>query len=59
MNENYFDFLAKQKEAKEKAQSDYNENYFDFLAKQKEAEEKAQSDYIDQLIEESCGFGEI
>ena len=37
-----------------------NENYFDFLAKQKEAEEKAQSDYIDQqLIEESCGFGEI
>ena len=36
-----------------------NENYFDFLAKQKEAEEKAQFDYIDQLIEESCGFGEI
>lgn len=36
-----------------------NENYFDFLAKQKEAEEKAQSDYIVQLIEESCGFGEI
>lgn len=34
-----------------------NENYFDFLEKQKE--EKAQSDYIDQLIEESCGFGEI
>ena len=36
-----------------------NENYFDFLTKQKETEEKVQSDYIDQLIEESCGFGEI
>ncbi len=34
-------------------------NYFDFLAKQKEQEEKDQSDYIDQLIEESSGFGEV
>ena len=34
-------------------------NYFDFLAKQKEIEEKVQSDYIDQLVEESSGFGEV
>ena len=34
-------------------------NYFDFLAKQKETEEKSQSDYIDQLVEESSGFGEV
>lgn len=36
-----------------------NENYFDFLAKQKRSRRKAQFDYIVQLIEESCGFGEI
>ena len=29
MNENYFDFLAKQKEAEEKAQSDYVDQFIE------------------------------